>query len=104
MAHSATILSSIKSQIQTVVPGAKVLLFGSRAFGAPTEESDWDILILTKDKYPRTTKGLIQDKLFPISMEYATFINLILAQEEEWHTDLNYYSLRKNIGDNLLMA
>jgi predicted nucleotidyltransferase len=98
------ILSSIKSQVQTVVPGAKVLLFGSRAFGVPTDESDWDILILTKDKHPKATKRLIQDKLFPISVEFSTFINLLLVQEDDWETDASYYSLRKNIGNNLVSA
>jgi len=90
--------------VQTVVPGAKVLLFGSRAYGKPTEESDWDILILTKDKHPKATKWLIQDKLFSISMEQATFINLLLVQEKEWETNAGYYSLRKNIGNNLIIA
>ncbi len=47
-----SILSSIKVSVQQVVPGAKVLLFGSRAHGVTTEESDWDILVLTKDKHP----------------------------------------------------
>jgi uncharacterized protein len=104
MAHSSTILSSIKLQIQAVVPGAKVLLFGSRAYGAPTEESDWDILVLTKDKHPKTTRSLIQDKLFPISVEFSTFINLLLVQEDEWETNAGYYPLRKNIGYKLIPA
>jgi uncharacterized protein len=104
MAISDTILSSIKAQIQKVIPGAKVLLFGSRAYGLPTEESDWDILVLTKEKHPKTTKRLIQDKLFPISLEFATFINLLLVQQDEWETSPGYYSLRKNIGDNLIVA
>jgi predicted nucleotidyltransferase len=104
MALQNNILSSIKSQVQTVVPDAKVLLFGSRAFGVPTDESDWDILVLTKDKHPKATKRLIQDKLFPISVEFSTFINLLLVQEDDWKTDAGYYSLRKNIGSNFVNA
>ena|SRR5258708_3416627 len=104
MVAANNILSSIKSQVQAVVPGAKVLLFGSRVYGVPTEESDWDILILTKDKHPKSTKRLIQDKLFPISMEFSTFINLLLVREDEWETNAGYYSLRKNIGNNLIIA
>lgn len=104
MGTSNKILSSIKSQVQAVVPEAKVLLFGSRAYGVPTEESDWDILILTKDKQPKATKRLIQDKLFPISLEFSSFINLLLVQEDEWQTNAEYYSLRKNIGNNLIIA
>ncbi len=87
-----------------VLPDAQVLLFGSRATGTPTDESDWDILILTKDKQPRSIKGLIQDRLFPLSLEFSTFINLIVVQEDEWKTNAGYYSLRKNIGNNLITA
>ena len=60
--------------------------------------------LLTKDKHPKTTKWLIYDKLFPISLEFSTFINLLLVQEEEWETSARYYSLRKNIGNNLIIA
>jgi predicted nucleotidyltransferase len=81
-----------------------VLLFGSRAYGVPSEESDWDILVLTKDNHPKATKRLIQDKLFPISLEFSTFINLILVQENDWTSNPGYYSLRKNIGNNLISA
>ncbi len=104
MNEPANILTSIKLEIQAVVPGAKVILFGSRAFGVPTSESDWDILILTKEKHSKSIKILIQDKLFPISVKAEAFINLLLIQEEEWKTNAAYYSLRKNIGDNLIVA
>jgi predicted nucleotidyltransferase len=104
MTNRSIILSSIKSQVHAVVPDAKVLLFGSRAYGTPTDESDWDILILTKDNHTKETKRLIQDKIFPISIEFSAFINLLLVQEKEWETNASYYSLRKNIGDNLIVA
>ncbi|HVB03780.1 MAG TPA: nucleotidyltransferase domain-containing protein [Chitinophagaceae bacterium] len=104
MVDTNSILSRINIRVQQIVPGAKVLLFGSRAYGKPTEESDWDILILTKDKHPKKTKWFIQDKLFPISLEFSTYINLLLVQEEEWETNAGYYSLRKNIGNNLIIA
>lgn len=98
------ILKLIKSEVQSIVPDASVLLFGSRAYGIPTVESDWDILILTKNKYPRATKGLIRDKLFPLSVEQAAFINLVLAQQQEWETSPNFYALRMDIGNKWIMA
>jgi|SRR6185312_1551749 predicted nucleotidyltransferase len=104
MPDSSSILSAIKSEVLSIIPDSKVLLFGSRAYGVATEESDWDILILTKNTHPKTTKWLIQDKLFPISMKFSTFINLILVQEDEWETNAGYYSLRMNIGDNVIVA
>jgi len=40
------ILESIKDVLQTIVPNAKVILFGSRARGDARKGSDWDLLIL----------------------------------------------------------
>jgi len=59
------ILSSIKSQILRVAPDAKIMLFGSRAYGTPTAESDWDILILTPQPVNADLKRNIHDTLFP---------------------------------------
>ncbi len=98
------VLSEIKSQVHQVLPDAKVLLFGSRARGEATEESDWDILVLTKEKHSKATKRLIHNKLFPISVESAAFINLLLVQEDEWNTNPGYYSLRTNIKNDLIVA
>jgi predicted nucleotidyltransferase len=44
------IFQEIRSEVQKILPDAKVSLFGSRVYGDASEESDWDILILTSDK------------------------------------------------------
>lgn len=97
-------LSLIKGQVHSVVPEAEVHLFGSRVVGNPTEESDWNILVLTKIKYPKATKWQIYDKLIPIAVEFCTFINLVMVQQDEWKSSPAYYSLRLYIGDNLVAA
>jgi predicted nucleotidyltransferase len=99
-----SILPIIKSQVHKIVPGAQVLLYGSRVTGKIHEESDWDILILTKIKHPKATKWVIHDLLFQLSIDFSTFINILLIQEEEWENSAAYYSLRKNIGNNLIAA
>lgn len=40
------ILQSIMDKIRSIVPNAKVILFGSRARGDERPDSDWDLLIL----------------------------------------------------------
>jgi DNA polymerase sigma len=98
------ILPDIKSQVHKIVPDAQVILFGSRANGTYTDESDWDILVLTKQLHSKATKWQIYDMLFPLSMQHSAFINLMLVQEDEWKNNAGYYSLRKNIGDNFVPA
>ncbi len=96
------ILSSIKSQILKVAPGAKVMLFGSMAYGTPTEESDWDILILTPQPVTTTLKNNIHNSLSPISIRIATFINTLTVQENEWNKSPVYYSLYQSISKRMI--
>ncbi len=44
-------LQSIKSTVGSFLPDAKVLLFGSRARGQATKDSDYDLLIVTNDTF-----------------------------------------------------
>ena len=99
--NNVNLLPLIKAQVNEIIPDAQVMLFGSRVTGQVHEESDWDILILTKQKYPKTTKWLILEHLSAISIEFATFINLIMVQEDEWKFNAAYYSLRTNIGKKI---
>jgi len=98
------ILSSIKSQVQAVVPGAKVLLFGSRAYGTPTEESDWDILILTNQPVNSEIKKKIHAVLFPLSVEIGSFIDTLAIQENEWLNNPSYYSLQQTVKNGMVQA
>src|SRR5580698_3933732 len=102
MANDTAILSSIKSKVQQVVPGAKVLLFGSRAYGMPTEESDWDILVLTSNPVTAAIKQAIHQVLFPVSMQIGSFINTLTIQETEWLNNPSYYSLQQTINKGML--
>jgi predicted nucleotidyltransferase len=96
------ILSSIKSQILKAAPGAKIMLFGSRAYGTPTEESDWDILILTTQPVNTALKRNIHDTLFPISLRIAAFINTVIVEENEWHKNPSYYSLYQSVAGRMV--
>ena len=54
MKDSKNILSVIKTTIQKHLPDAEVSLFGSRANKTATDESDYDILVVTQNEL--TTK------------------------------------------------
>ena len=102
MSNNNVITSFIKSQVQKVVPHTKVLLFGSRASGTPTEESDWDILILTEQPVNTTIKKDIHTVLFPISVQIGAFINALTVEENEWLNNPSYYSLQQTITKGML--
>jgi predicted nucleotidyltransferase len=96
------ILEKIKSQVLSVVPDAHVYLFGSRARGDFHEESDWDILIKTKNKPDYRLKDKIRQKIYPISVDIFDFINTIIVSENDWENDPGYFSLHRATQHELI--
>jgi predicted nucleotidyltransferase len=102
MSTDSEILSNVNVVIREIIPDAEVFLFGSRVTGNWNEESDWDILILSEKKYPRSVKRLIHDKLFSFGLSNACVFHFILATKDEWQNHPAYYSLQKGIGDQYI--
>jgi DNA polymerase sigma len=95
-------VATLKTMITTDIPDAELFLFGNRAKGAYDAQSDWDILILTTSDYPTTRKWELQEKLFEVTIQQGTRVNILLAQKAKWHTEPEYEILRKRIEENLL--
>src|SRR4051794_19240155 len=93
------ILASIKEKVLSIVPGAKVMLFGSRARGDWHEESDWDILVLTEQEVTHELDDKVFDAVYPIILTIYNPINFILVNENDWLTSPAYYSLSLGIKD-----
>jgi predicted nucleotidyltransferase len=104
MLSSQEILKLIKSKILEVIPDAAVFIFGSRTTNTATEESDWDILIITKNRTDKKIKRIAQEALFPLSIHLASFINTIIVSEDDWNSNPSYYSLRKSISAKSQLA
>ncbi len=97
-------LAKMKELVHTVLPDAKVILFGSRANNTAHEESDWDLLILDKSNIDKKTKWAVHDVLYPLSVELFTFINSIVANEDEWENNPGWYALKLSISRNPVIA
>lgn len=77
-------LTTIKQTVQSFLPDARVLLFGSRANGNEDAKSDFDILIITKQTYPPYEKiGWCSkiDKALVKSIQAP--VDVLLNSEEE---------------------
>ncbi|MCW3122409.1 MAG: hypothetical protein JWQ38_1901 [Flavipsychrobacter sp.] len=96
------IQDTIKAQVQQILPFAKVLLFGSRAYGTPNAESDWDILILTREPVSSTIKRNIHNAIFPISVKIGAFINTLTVQEDDWNNAPSYYTLKRTVEPGMI--
>lgn len=79
------ILRSIKYQVQRVVPGAKVILFGSRARGDERPDSDWDILILVdKPELAPTDFDTISYPVMELGWQMGEFFSPKLYTVSDW--------------------
>ena len=81
-------------------PNAQVILFGSRARGQATSNSDWDILILTNS--PNVTREKeYREELFELELEIGEPISTFVFSKNEWeskHSITPFYQNVKNDG------
>jgi len=98
----AEILSTIKTLVKEEIPDAKVYLFGSRATGKVHEESDWDILVITRLIVDKNLKRKVRNKIHSITLSIFSFIDLIIVNEKEWKESPSYYALNISIKDEVI--
>lgn len=77
----------IKSAVKKKDPSADIFLFGSRARGQSTKDSDWDILILLhKHTVNRLLEKEFRDELFEIELEIGEPISTFVFSKSEWES------------------
>jgi len=77
-------IQSIKSTVGYFLPNARVFLFGSRARGQATEDSDYDLLIVTNDTYAPRVKMDWESKIRKalVSAFKAPFDVIVFSEKE----------------------
>lgn len=80
------LLSRIKKEVDRVVPGAEIILYGSVARGEETEDSDIDLLIVVdKDRLTLQDQWAITDPLFEMSAWELVPISPHVYTRKEWY-------------------
>ncbi len=81
------VLELIKSAVRKKDPSAVIILFGSRARGQSTKNSDWDILILLDQiNVNRLLEKEFRDELFEIELEIGEPISTFVFSKSEWES------------------
>ncbi|MEQ8190324.1 MAG: nucleotidyltransferase domain-containing protein [Candidatus Eremiobacterota bacterium] len=85
---SENFLKIIKEAILKIDPGAHIILYGSRARNNHKIDSDWDFLILLKEKPDLQKTEAIRDVLYDIELDSGEIITTIIRDINEWNSTL----------------
>lgn len=80
------IIERISESVRQIDPNAKVYLFGSRARGDETPDSDWDILILTEYAVSIKDEQRFRHKLIPLELELGEAFSTFVYYQKDWIT------------------
>jgi predicted nucleotidyltransferase len=78
------LLKQVKIAVQEIEPEAEILLYGSRARGDSTDQSDWDFLILVDGKVDDNRTDRIRHRLYEVEWETGEVISSIIRNKKEW--------------------
>jgi predicted nucleotidyltransferase len=79
------VIDNIKDSILKFVPARCIYLFGSHAYGNPTEDSDIDIYVVTPDDVGSFSE-LYTKVICDLSAKKIFFIDLLFARESSFNT------------------
>ena len=78
-------INNIKDSILKFVPAKNIYLFGSYAYGDPTEKSDIDVYIVTPDNITNFSE-LYTKIMVDLSYKKIFFIDLLLSTESVFNS------------------
>jgi predicted nucleotidyltransferase len=80
------LLMYVKEAVAQVEPEAQVILYGSRARGGWTAESDWDFLVLVAGFATDERVDRIRHRLYEIEWEFGQILSSIVRSRDEWNS------------------
>ena len=83
------ILAACKSAIESIDATAEVVLYGSRARGDATDESDYDLLIISDSQVTTEAEDRFRRALYDLQLETATVITVLMVNRDQWDAPLS---------------
>ncbi|MFI5195898.1 MAG: nucleotidyltransferase domain-containing protein [Chitinophagales bacterium] len=98
MVNDKTIRKQIRQAVNETDSSAMVILYGSRARGNATTNSDWDILILLdKPTVSIKEEQVFRHKLYDLELKIDAPISTFVYSLKDWNNKLSKTPLHQNI-------
>jgi predicted nucleotidyltransferase len=83
-----SLLKKVQDKVHSLLPGADIILYGSRARSEAGSESDWDFLILADQQPDQQTVAELRDRLYELELESDNVLSAIVRSRDEWNSEL----------------
>ncbi len=87
-AEQAAVMA-LKTMLSDIMPISQVILFGSKARGDSSPESDIDMLLLLNKSIDNDLREAISSIKYDIELKYDIVISLIIENESSWQSNLS---------------
>jgi uncharacterized protein len=80
------LLQQVKTAVQSIMPTAEIILYGSQARGTATPESDWDFLVLLPTPADKWLQAELKDRIYDVELATDTVLSTVVRSQQEWHS------------------
>jgi len=84
---------AVSEVLKSELPVARVILFGSKARGAGSADSDVDLLVLTSCPVSSELRGAVSERLADINLENSVSLASVVVSEQDWSSGLIRHTL-----------
>ena len=82
------LLSEVKTAVLELEPTAEVILYGSRARGDATPESDWDLVVLVDGEVDRRRDEHLFRRIYDLCLKLDEVLVAYMYDRNVWNTPL----------------
>lgn len=82
--QESTAITDLKRQLMAVFRVDSIILFGSKARGDHTKDSDIDVLVIVEEEDTFENRMKLYDQVFDINYKFGTEISCKLRNKEKW--------------------
>lgn len=87
-ANQKLALTDLKKKLEEKFDITEIAVFGSIVRGEADNESDLDLLIVTRNPMQRSLRHLITDIVCEINLNYDTNLSTLVVDKTSWETGL----------------